>query len=649
LPSLHNSFVNWDDDVYIYENRGIQSLDAGFLKWAFTTVVGSNWHPLTLLSHGLDYAVWGLEPWGHHLTNTLFHTCNTALVFILTFWLVKQGMSIRSSTAGLNKAALIAGVVTALLFGIHPLHVESVAWASERKDLLCAFFFLLSILAYLFYASSTYSRKIIPYVAALALFTMALLSKPMAVTLPLVLLLLDIYPLERLPGKGTPGITRGVMVEKAPFLALSLLSSLATIWAQRTGGALATFDVYPLPSRILVALRAYMFYLYKMVLPLNLAPLYPYPEKIELLSLEYLGSLLLLTVLTLASIITFRRYKYISAAWFYYIVTLLPVIGIVQVGIQAAADRYTYLPSLGPFILFGVVIGFITERHSRIHTLLISASLALMFIFWGISTRHQIALWKDSMTLWSHEINLFPERAYSAYTNRGNSYFDEGNYKLAIEDFNKSIAINPQYEKAYSNRGNIYYRLGNNRQALLDFNTALELDPQYEHGYYNRGTLYLSSGNYRQAIKDFSSVIDLNPQYATAYNNRGSAYHSLGDYHLAIKDFDKAIELNPYPAEFHYNRGVVYISMENHQQAIENLNKALELNPQYFDAYYNRGIAFYNLGNHQKAIEDLNKALEINPRDAETYYSLSLIYSHLGKTELSRINYRKAVRLGFKE
>jgi hypothetical protein len=282
LPALNNEFVNWDDPTYVYENYQIRSIDFGFLKWIFTAVVSGNWHPLTMFTHALDYSFWGLDPRGHHLTSIIFHTFNTLLVFILVVQLLGCGRAgktgIPNGFTGPDKKALIAGIVTALVFGIHPVHVESVAWISERKDVLSVFFFLLSVLAYLKYTSSRNSKRSISYGACLLLFTMALMSKPMAVTLPVVLLILDYYPLGRMSLEGGLKGAKWSLLEKVPFFVLSLLSSLITIWAQHTGGALTTLEAYPLKVRILVALRAYAFYIYKMVLPIDLAPFYPYPR-----------------------------------------------------------------------------------------------------------------------------------------------------------------------------------------------------------------------------------------------------------------------------------------------------------------------------------------------------------------------------------
>jgi hypothetical protein len=440
LPALNNEFVNWDDPTYVYENYQIRSIDFGFLKWIFTAVVSGNWHPLTMFTHALDYSFWGLDPRGHHLTSIIFHTFNTLLVFILVVQLLGCGRAgktgIPNGFTGPDKKALIAGIVTALVFGIHPVHVESVAWISERKDVLSVFFFLLSVLAYLKYTSSRNSKRSISYGACLLLFTMALMSKPMAVTLPVVLLILDYYPLGRMSLEGGLKGAKWSLLEKVPFFVLSLLSSLITIWAQHTGGALTTLEAYPLKVRILVALRAYAFYIYKMVLPIDLAPFYPYPRSIDFFAIEFLVSFILLIVITTLCLWSVKRYKLFSAIWLYYLITLIPVIGIVQVGEQAAADRYTYLPSLGPFLLAGLGAGIVFEISSK--KLYRTAIIATLVVLSGIlvnKTVKQTAIWQDSITLWSYEIKLFPNRVPIAHINLGIAYGKQGQLDTAIKKF----------------------------------------------------------------------------------------------------------------------------------------------------------------------------------------------------------------------
>jgi len=406
LPALNNGFVNWDDYEYICENRYIRSIDFEFLKWVFTSFHDCTWYPLTWLSHTVDYAIWGLNPVGHHLSSILLHGLNTFLVVLLIIRLVKAVKPEDKSNQ--LPGYLIAGLATGLLFGLHPLHVESVAWVSERKDVLYSSFFLLSFLTYLKYTSTSQQKqKILGYILCLLFFIMSLMSKPMAVTLPVVLLIVDIYPLGRLNLKSGLKAQKELLIEKIPFFVMSIVSSIVTVIAQQTGGAVTPLEKHLFIDRILVALRGLGFYLSKMVWPTDLCPLYPYPSKISFLSLQFIGSFILVLSITALCIKSWNRHKTLPAIWAYYVVTLLPVLGIIRVGEQAAADRYTYLPSLGPFLLVGLAAAYIWKRlNIKLHfsTYMRPCIMILPALIMGllaVVTVKQIGIWKDSLT-WNH-------------------------------------------------------------------------------------------------------------------------------------------------------------------------------------------------------------------------------------------------------
>lgn len=575
LPALKNGFVNWDDDVYVYENLNIRSIDLAFLKWVSTAEVSSLWHPLTVISYAINYAVWKLEPWGYHLTNNLFHTFNTILVFMLVSQLLKQyGISEDRR----HKATIIVGSATSLLFGIHPLHVESVAWISERKDVLSAFFYLSSVLAYLKYVSAINSKKRIFYTVSLISFILAIMSKPMAVSLPIVLLILDFYPLGRLTARKGFRSIMSILIEKIPFFLFSFLSSLATMWVHYSKSGLWRLDQIPFTDRVFVAIRAYIFYMVKMVLPVNLSPLYPLPAKVDFFRIDHFGSVLFLTLIVFLSIWFLNKNKLFFAILLYYVVALFPVIGIVQVGVQEAADRYTYLPSIGPFLLVGLGVWYCFERYSKKHTQ-IAMITALIFIFALLINRSvkQISIWHDSITLWSYEISLYPNTAYIAYNNRGEIYRGLGDYKQALMDYNKAIEIYPNFANAYTNRGIVYYSLNNNQQAALDYTKAIEINPKFVNAYINRGMLYYKLDNYRQAIADFSKAIEIDPANAIPHYARAATYEIIENYHLAIEDYSNTVELNPLHSEAYYHRGVAYNKLGKHRQATIDYRKAASL------------------------------------------------------------------------
>lgn len=535
LPTLHNGFVNWDDNAYVYENLNIRSIDYEFIKWAFSFEANPTWHPLALFSHALDFAVWRLNSSGHHLTSILFHAFNTWLVFVL----VIQLFHTRDPH---KRVAFIPAVVTSILFGIHPLHVESVAWVSERKDVLYAFFYLLSLTAYLKYVSSVATTAGAYYFACLCLFILSLMSKPMAVSLPAVMLILDLYPIERLNERRMKSL-KYVLMEKLPFFALSILSSLAAILSQHRGGTLQSLDTVPFVNRLLVAAKSFILYLCKIVMPFNLSPFYPYPNKIDLLSPEYIGSVAIILLITCFCVRLYGRHKLFMAVWLFYVVTMIPVIGIIQVGSHAMADRYTYLASLGPFLLIGAGTAYLFEKFPKKQMqVVIVFILTVASIFMLITTVKQIGIWKNSITLWSHNIRIYPDVEF-AYNNRGMAYKILGNYQEAIKNYNMAIAINPIYANAYYNRGNAYMKTRDTFQAIRDYNMAIELDPNRSNSYFNRGNVYDDLGNYDQAIRDYNTTIRLDPTNAMAYYNLGLAYSKVGNIDKAKAYFTKASSL----------------------------------------------------------------------------------------------------------
>lgn len=531
IPALHNDFVNWDDSAHVYENPHIQSIDPGFFKWIFTAEIIGLWLPLTMFSYSIDYAIWGLNPFGFHLTNVAIHALNAFLSFILILRL----MDATGAGEKWIRNKIFTAFVAALLFGIHPLHVESVAWISERKDVLCASFYLLSILAYISYASAG-SKNPKPYVLCLLSFVLALMSKPMAVSLPMVLLVLDFYPLNRLPKDNLPSL----IIEKIPFFALGAASSLITISFHHASSALMPLERYPLPSRILVAMHSYIFYLAKTAFPFNLAPFYPFPKRAEIFTLAFMSYAAIFVLISWLFISGSKRNKALMSLWLYYLFTLLPVIGIIKFGGLAAADRYMYLPSLGPFFLVGLTAGVIYKRLSQ-KLYRLTAIIALVAIFGLLATRTvtQIALWRDSITLWSHEIKLYPDVPLS-YQNRGSAYWEMGRFQDALIDHNRAIKLDPRDAKNYQNRGAAYTSLRDYDLAIADFTRAIELDPKYTKAYYNRGKAYYEDGSLQMAVNDFSKAIELDPGYGLAYYSLGVVYSRMGNSELAGVYYGKA-------------------------------------------------------------------------------------------------------------
>ncbi len=574
LRTLRNGFVNWDDGRYVYDNTHIHSFNAAFLKWA-SGFYFANWHPLTLVSYAMDYAIWGADPVGYHLTNIILHSANVFIFTVLVMELISAweetavGRQAPTESAFLlNKFKLIAGVTAGLLFGLHPLHVESVAWVAERKDVLCGLFFLLSILAYLKYAGLRGAPSMETgfferwYLLSLLFFALSLMSKTMAVSLPLVLLILDWHPFGRI---GSFRSFSAAFIEKIPFIILSGGASVLTVLAQ--GGAIQPFNFAPLHVRVLVAARSLVLYLWKMVLPINLVPYYPYPKNVSFLSPGYFLPAALVVAVTVFCLFKAKRQRkrIWLACWGYFAITLLPVIGIVQVGGQAMADRYTYLPGLGPFLLSGVGAAWgwqkagALKRGRAMKTAAVSAAL-LAVLSISCLTFRQIGIWKNSIVLWDYVIRKEPNKIPTAYFNQGTAFEKIGRMGSAISDYDKAIAINPAGFKAYYNLGGALERTGRPELAIAEYDKLIALKPSLAIAYNDRGVAYLAVGQTGMAIADYDRAATLDPSDFRPYANLGLAFEKMGRMGTALGDYNKAILLKQDDPELYFHRGKVYFA-----------------------------------------------------------------------------------------
>jgi tetratricopeptide (TPR) repeat protein len=471
-------------------NQSITHLDLSFVRWAFTTFQVYNWQPLTWISYALDHAFWGMDPFGYHLTNVIIHIANTVLVMLLVARLFSAARQRGRINAYPPSRMLSAAGMTGMLFGIHPLHVESVAWLAERKDVLYAFFYLLSLLSYLSYAiEPSRGRRIRFYFVCLVLFACSAMSKAMAVTLPVLLILLDLFPLRRLAGSGKERL-RVLVLEKTPFFLISALVSLLAFTAQRAGGAMQTLEVITLEERILAAARAAYFYLEKILVPRDLAPFYPtfLPITVEAHDLLVLAAYV---VIVLSCLWPARR-SFLVSLWSSYFVMLLPALGLVKVGTQAAADRYAYMAILGPLLLIGLGVAFAAERiskgSSRTRGVLFALCLGtLLAVLLTTITVRQIRVWKDDIALWSREIEVYPYSVPIGYICRADAYSRRGMTEQAIADYSMAVQVDSQNSEAYYKRGKLYYVMGNMRLAADDFAQALLFNPDlHEARYYKQ-------------------------------------------------------------------------------------------------------------------------------------------------------------------
>jgi tetratricopeptide (TPR) repeat protein len=646
LPTLQNKFIELDDAAYIRDNPYIRSFNLDLVRWAFFRFYAANWHPLTWISHALDYALWGMNPLGHHLTSIIIHAINTFLVVLLSAQLLrsvrKRALSGPSSWFLNDRSILIAAGITGLLFGIHPVHVESAAWVAERKDLLCALFFLLSLMMYVKYGDGQQTAGSVRvlkdrerfldgesgkegqkrsffdkyYLLALGFYIFALMSKPMAVSLPVVLLILDWFPGTRIRDGRSAW---DALAEKLPFVVLALGSSVLTVLAQKAGGALVTTQLVPLSERLLVGGRSLMGYLGMMLFPRHLVPYYPYPalSEISVFHVKYFLPLLLIFGVTATCIRTARNQRIWLAVWAYYVITLLPVLGIVQVGGQAMADRYTYLPSLGPFLLAGLGGAFVYSRAFTrswpprvVMGVSFSVGIAGVLLL-SAATVRQIGIWKDSMVVFNEILANESRPSPMVVFHRGVAYERAGNMEKAIDDYSHAIELFPPYYEAFFGRGTAYERVGRLDLALSDYSKAISLRPDSYEAYTNRGLVNKKLDRRREAFSDLEQAVELDRAAGKAYLNLGILYTEEGSYARAIESFSHAIDADPLDAEAYGNRGIARAIIGQVSPAMKDLDRAIELRPDFAVIYYNRGRLFAESGRWERAVADFQKACQL--------------------------------------
>jgi len=556
--TLGHEFVNYDDDVYVSENPAvIHGLNLAGVGWAFTHIVASNWHPVTMLSHMLDCRLYGLHAGGHHLTNVLLHMTAVILLFLV----------LREMTGAPWRSAFVAAV-----FAIHPLRVESVAWVAERKDVLSGVFFMLTLWAYVRYARRPFS--LIRYLLLVALFTLGLMSKPMLVTLPFLLLLLDFWPLRRLDNPDhLPeifSVPRRLFLEKIPLLALAAAVGAVTVWSQQN--VISLGEQRPLPLRIENAAVACMVYLGQMVYPANLAALYPLPAGHQPL-LESWGAALLLALISGGMIAWRRKFPFLLVGWFWYLGMLVPVSGLVQVGLQAHADRYTYLPQIGLYLL---VVWLLAERFPRQRTWL--SGLAIITIAALAATAHrQTTYWKTSESLWTRTLAVTGQNS-TAHNNLGNALFQKGRVEEAVAQYQKTLALQPDHAKAHYNLGNALAQQARLDDAISEFQKALAIQPDQVGVLNNLGTALLRNGQVDEAILQLQKTVALQPDAAAAHNNLGAALFRKGKMDEAIRHFQTALALQPDSDDAPNNLArIAWLLATSPDASIRNGTRAVEL------------------------------------------------------------------------
>jgi len=553
-------FLNYDDQIYVDKNEHISpGLTREGIVWVFTHAHGNNWHPLTGLSHMLDCELFGLDAGWHHMVNVLFHIANTLLLFTV----------LRQMTGAIWQSAF-----TAALFALHPLHVESVTWISERKDVLSTLFLLLTLAAYFRYVKHPKAGW---YILSLVFFSFGLMSKPMLVTLPFVLLLLDYWPLERLNRNNL----RHLIFEKMPFFVFASVSSVVTLLVQQSTGAVANIQQRSFDARLGNGVLSYIRYIQKMFWPSKLAVIYPVPGEAASL-FQVLGAALLLLIISVLVICFFTKYKYLFVGWFWYLGTLVPVIGVVQVGTQTHADRYTYISLAGLFII--AAWGFndlLVYYHFRKKLSALIACTVLSVL--AICSTLQIRYWRNSLTLFEHAAAV-TNKNYIAHTNIGFAIMDQNRLDEAINHFREALRIRPGDAEAYNALGAALTKLGRFQEAAEACRSAIKIRADYAEAYNNLGTIYIQLGRCEEAIEVSQQAIRIMPNYPTAYSNIGVVYTQLGRWAEAIEAFKQAVKIKPDYAKGHFNLGLAYVNVGDREAAMAQYEILKPLDPESAEA-----------------------------------------------------------------
>jgi len=608
-PSLKNGFIpTWDDGAYVLENQTIHNLNLSSIKEMFTTSVASSYVPLPLLTFAVEYKYFGLNPFVFHLTNLLFHLLCTLLVFQVLRML---------------KLNPIYAATGALIFGVHPMHVESVAWITERKDLLYTMFSLVSIILYIKYLNSQ-SKKLIFLFISIILFGLSLFSKITAVILPLSLLLIDYY-FER-PFK------RKVIIEKIPFFILALVFGFAEMIVFQRQGALKTPGFISISDQVFVGCYALSAYIVKFFAPFYLSAIYPlfYGPEHHFPFLFYISPLFIVLIVFL--IFRFaRKNRAVLFGSLFFLVNIIMMLQsqIVTQGIGFLADRFSYLPYMGICFLIGWYGGKLNLNHKELKPFVPGALFIIILIF-TIVTFNRNKVWENDFTLWNDVIEKYPDEVYKSYTNRGIAFTSLGQWNNAINDFNKVIDMDPNYGSGYLDRGVAYQNTNQWNKSIEDFSKAIEIDPNNLDAFAGRGVSYGVLGQSDKAIADLSRTIEIDPKFTKGYSNRGVTYATLGYSDKAIADYSKAIEIDPGFKDAYTNRSIAYGKLSQWDNAIADGEKAIKLNPENAGLYDKIGYYFLGKGEMDNAVQQFRKSISIDTKNFDALLGLAVVYYYKG-------------------
>jgi tetratricopeptide (TPR) repeat protein len=590
-PSLFNGFASWDDNIYVVENESIRQLSWPAIKTIFTTDVSLNYTPLTILSFAAEYHFFGYNPFFYHLDNLLLHLGVVALIFVFA----KQISS-----------SLLVAAFASLFFGIHPMHVESVAWVTERKDVLYAVFYMLALI---FYGRYLKSQRMNFYVVSLLCGFLSVLAKPMALSLPLMLLILDWF--------GGRKFEKKIIIEKIPFGLL--IFSIAWLTYSLNSRVINL----QFPDALLTWLWTFTFYIRKFFLPFNFLPLYELPQPVNLANLEFITSSVVALLIAFA-LIRWRQNRWFVFAFLFYFASIFFILRYDSaVDLCIVADRFMYLPSVGFCILLGVYFERLWKWAGRrdfsarvgVGVLLVSG-----LVYLGVMTYQQTKIWGDGVAFWNGVIKKYPSSAM-AYNQRALAYKERGNLESALRDYSVAIALFPNYDFALTNRGIVYKELERYEESWADHSRAIVVNPGFSEAYLNRGNVAFSVGDFKRAIADYDQAIATvdgsarrksTPYRAEAYSRRGSGYFFAKDYDAALKDFDSALKIDPDNIVALDNRAIIFSIRGENERALEDFSRSLALAPHNAASYVNRAQLYYQTGDRQAALRDIEAALKIN-------------------------------------
>ncbi len=636
LPVRGFDYVAYDDHDYVVNNgRVLAGLTWDGVAWAFASGHASNWHPLTWLSHMLDAELFGPGPAGPHLVNVAFHAANTALLF---------GVLLLYFPGAVRRSAWVAA-----LFALHPLRVESVAWVAERKDVLSAFFFLLALGAYAVGLRARASQipnlgSRAPLLPALAFFALGLMSKPMLVTLPCVLLLLDLWPLGRLSAASPRALLAGLpplLREKIPFFALAAASCVVTFLVQRDGGAVQGLGAFTPGERVANAFVACALYLRNTFWPAGLAVFYPHPGRWPAPAVA--ASALLVAALCVAAVRAARIHPFITTGWFWFLGMLVPVIGLVQVGGQSHADRYAYLPHVGLFVALAWGAAALARRW-RAPPAALAVAAVLPLLACAVATRAQLHHWRDTETLFTRAVAVTNNNAL-AHNNLGNALAARGALDDGVSHLRRALALRPDYPDAHSNLGDALLQQGDLPGAAVHFRRAVELDPDFPEPRYNLGNLALESGDFAEAVGHFEKALATRPDFAMASNNLGNALLRLGRAAEAVARFEHALALRPDFVAARHNLGSVLHQLGRSEEALAHYRKIVELQPANANAHNNLGWLLRQLGRAEEAVSATREAVRLRPGYAEAHDNLAKALLAAGRVEEALEHCRTSLRL----